>query len=244
VRYAKPAALLRDGGALAIVAMHYVLPDDGDPVFAELQADYAATVGETGDAPPHPDAVQGYAAEIDASGLYGTVVSRRYLWNVEYSADDYVALLSTTSWHRQLDEGVRRELLERIHRRISARPSRTIAPSLLATLDVALSSRPVDVELARQQWERGNRRLEEARGDRDAYGALLVQVELVTEELRRRIGQTFTLDELASAYAGADDWARDVLEEAREEDAPPPQASIAADAAFHVYARGAVDYAP
>jgi hypothetical protein len=102
----------------------------------------------------------------------------------------------------------------------------------------------VDVELARQQWEDGNRRLEETRGARTLHRAVLAQVELVTGELRQRIGQTFTLQELADAYAGADRWARDALEDARPEDAPPPDVALATDAAFHVYARGAVDYAP
>jgi hypothetical protein len=102
----------------------------------------------------------------------------------------------------------------------------------------------VDVELARQQWEDGNRRLEETRGTRAVHRALLAQVELVTAELRRRVGQTFTLQELADAYAGADRWARDALEDARDEDAPPPDVALAIDAAFHLYARGAADYAP
>jgi hypothetical protein len=103
---------------------------------------------------------------------------------------------------------------------------------------------PVDVELARQQWEAGNRRVEARRPDRRAYTALLAEVELVLVELRKRVGQTFTLDELAAAYDGADDWARDVIDQA-DPDAPPSvDAAIVADAAFHQYARGATDYRP
>jgi hypothetical protein len=103
----------------------------------------------------------------------------------------------------------------------------------------------LDVQLARQQWEDGRRRIERARaGDPAAYERLSAQVELVAAELRRRVGQTFTLTQLAEAYDDADDWARDVLEDTRDEDAPPPEASTIADAAFHVYARGASDYAP
>lgn len=98
--------------------------------------------------------------------------------------------------------------------------------------------------LARQQWEDGRRRIERARSDPAAYARLTAQVELVASELRRRVGQTFTLVELASAYDGADDWARDVLEDAREDDAPPPDTATVADAAFQLYARGASDYAP
>jgi hypothetical protein len=55
----------------------------------------------------------------------------------------------------------------------------------------------------------------------------------------------FTLGELADAYEGADEWARELLEAAADPDAPPAaEAGTVADAAFHAYARGAVDYRP
>jgi hypothetical protein len=108
----------------------------------------------------------------------------------------------------------------------------------------SLSSADVDVELARQQWQEGSRRLEDARSDPQRYARLHREVEVVLADLRRRIGQTFTLEELAAAYSGADDWARALLTEATPEDAPPPEAALAADAAFHQYARGAADYSP
>src|SRR5262249_42590229 len=37
LRYAKPARLLRPGGALAVVGAPHVLPTDGDAFFAEVQ---------------------------------------------------------------------------------------------------------------------------------------------------------------------------------------------------------------
>ena len=98
--------------------------------------------------------------------------------------------------------------------------------------------------LARQQWEDGRRRIERARANPEADARLAAPGELVASELRRRVGQTFTLAELAGAYESADDWARDVLEDAREDDAPPPETATVVDAAFHLYARGASDYAP
>ena len=63
-------------------------------------------------------------------------------------------------------------------------------------------------------------------------------------EIRRRLGQHFTLAQLATTYDDAGDWARDVLYDARPEDAPPPDTATVTDAAFHQYARGAVDYRP
>jgi hypothetical protein len=103
----------------------------------------------------------------------------------------------------------------------------------------------MDVELARQQWEDGNRRVEGTRPDRDRYVELSQQVDLVVAGLRKRIGQVFTLGELADAYEGADEWARELLEDAADPEEPPTaEAGTVADAAFHVYARGAVDYRP
>jgi hypothetical protein len=102
----------------------------------------------------------------------------------------------------------------------------------------------VDVELARQQWQSGDRRVESMRGDGKSYASAVGHVELIVDELRKRVGQTFTLGELANAYVGADAWAREVFELA-EPDAPPPvDGSISTDAAFHRYARGATDYTP
>jgi len=102
----------------------------------------------------------------------------------------------------------------------------------------------VDVDLARQQWQDGNRRVEQARADQPRYGRLTGQVEVVLAGLRKRVGQVFTLAELAAAYDGADEWALELLDAADPEAPPTVGAGTIADAAFHAYARGAVDYRP
>jgi hypothetical protein len=108
-----------------------------------------------------------------------------------------------------------------------------------------LYSLSVDLELARQQWNDGQRRVEETRrSDAQRYGELAGQVELVVAELRGRVGQAFTLAELADAYDGADRWVRELLDEAEPETGPVPDAATVADAAFATYAQGAADYRP
>jgi hypothetical protein len=96
------------------------------------------------------------------------------------------------------------------------------------------------VENARLQWEDGYRRLNEHASDRATYQRLLADVDVLLDELNRRVGQTFTLAELAAAYDEADRWLLEVL--------PPGaravQLGLVEDAAFHLYARGAVDYSP
>ena len=75
--------------------------------------------------------------------------------------------------------------------------------------------RPVDVASARSEWEEGSRRFERALRDRPRADRLHAQVDALVEELRRRVGQTFTLAELAGAYAEAERWAREVGRRAR-----------------------------
>jgi hypothetical protein len=67
---------------------------------------------------------------------------------------------------------------------------------------------------------------------------------VLTEELRRRIGQTFTLAELAEAYRGAERWSRDAVADRTYGAAAPADLALVEDAAFHLYSRGAVDYTP
>ena len=70
------------------------------------------------------------------------------------------------------------------------------------------------LESARQQWDEGKRRLETV-GAETARGRHLWLVEAVLAELRRRVGQTFTLAELAGAYDGSEDWVRDIVRRRR-----------------------------
>ena len=102
----------------------------------------------------------------------------------------------------------------------------------------------MNVELARQQWEDGLRRVENRAADGAGYERLLSQVDVVSKGLRQRVGQVFTLAELADAYDGADEWARGLIDDADPEAAPADEPGTVADAAFHLYARGAADYEP
>jgi hypothetical protein len=113
----------------------------------------------------------------------------------------------------------------------------------------------VTLAVARHQWEDGARRLAAAQSDPVRYRALAALVDSVADELRRKVGQTFTLAELADAYQGAEDWVRDIVVAASS--APDSEraggvgraagvrdAALVQDAAFAQYARGATDYRP
>jgi SAM-dependent methyltransferase len=138
LKFEKSASLLREGGALAIVETEHVLPSGGDTFFAEVQEDYDAVLpDEKADGPRHPDAVGDLCLDIEASGFFTDAVSRRFLWDVIYASDEYIAVLDTYSGHRALDDATRRRLHDRIRSRIEARPDGTVRKTYLATLNVA-----------------------------------------------------------------------------------------------------------
>ena len=100
-----------------------------------------------------------------------------------------------------------------------------------------------EVESALREWEEGHRRLEEEAGNPARYERLRAEADAVTAEIRRRVGETFTLAELARAYADADRWSRDAVGETATTPDWVRTLSTVEGAAFHRYARGAVDYA-
>jgi hypothetical protein len=95
---------------------------------------------------------------------------------------------------------------------------------------------PYAIENALFQWEEGERRLH--RTDDPAGQQLEQAAAAVLAELRRRLGSSFTLAELADFYASGVDWAIDVAQ-ARE---AGTDSAWVVDAAFSRYAREASDY--
>ena len=96
-------------------------------------------------------------------------------------------------------------------------------------------------ETAREQWDQGLRRLD------DAYPEQAATLERVSRaiqsEIRRRLGGTFTLDELVDLYDEGTGWCTDLAVEEAPEEPFAWDARIVADAAFGRYARAAGDFA-
>jgi hypothetical protein len=102
----------------------------------------------------------------------------------------------------------------------------------------------IGLETARHEWEEALRRVEAERGDATRYGRLLAQIEVVMDELRRRVGQSFTLADLARAYADAESWAREAVSERAATPGWARDLTTVIAAAFQTYQRGALDYEP
>lgn len=96
------------------------------------------------------------------------------------------------------------------------------------------------LENALFQWEEGRRMLQAIDDPRRRRQADRV-VDAIRDELRRRIGPTFSAAELAELYGEGTDWCQQVaidVAPAIEDDS-----QMLADAAFWFYLRGATDFA-
>jgi hypothetical protein len=96
------------------------------------------------------------------------------------------------------------------------------------------------IENALFQWEEGRRALQAIEDPRRRRLADRV-VDALREELRRRIGPTFSAAELADLYGQGTDWAQQVAMDVAPSIDDDSQAL--ADAAFWLYLRGATDFA-
>ena len=101
-----------------------------------------------------------------------------------------------------------------------------------------------DVESARRDWEDGYRRLLAATNDPIGSDRLHQQVDVILSELRKRVGAIFTIAQLADAYARSESWLLEAIDERAPVPGWPRTVAVAGDAAFHLYARGAVDFTP
>jgi len=93
------------------------------------------------------------------------------------------------------------------------------------------------LENALYQWRDGERRLAEA--SEPARTDLDLAADVVVEELRKRLGSSFLLEELADFYDEGTDWATALA--ARH--AAGTDAAAVVDAAFARYAREASNFA-
>ncbi len=140
VRYQRAWSVLTPGGHLAFWAAEHVFPPDGDPIFDELQPVYDEIgAPHPPDKPvrPRPGELPDSRAEIEASGLFGDVVTRQFDWAVSYPAEEYIRLLDTFSSHIAMTAGQRDRLYGEIRRRLAARPDGRLRRHWGAVLHVA-----------------------------------------------------------------------------------------------------------
>jgi len=137
-RYARSARLLRAGGALAVVEVSHVRVPGGDPFWVDVQDDYDAVVPDPeNEPPPFAAEVGDLRAQMAATGLFDEVEARQHVWDVTYTADEYIAVLGTYSNNLARDPATTGLLFDRIRARIEARHDPRVTKHYLATLNVA-----------------------------------------------------------------------------------------------------------
>jgi SAM-dependent methyltransferase len=141
VRFVKATAVLKEGGVLAVLDAEHAFPKDTDPFFHEIQQVYDE-ISQDGPAhdvwpPPPPEDVEDMRDDFEASGLFGEFQSRRYVWDVMYTADEYIDLLNTFSDHIASTPEQRDYLYRNVRELIAARPDPRVRRHWLAILNVA-----------------------------------------------------------------------------------------------------------
>src|SRR4051794_31357759 len=96
-------------------------------------------------------------------------------------------------------------------------------------------------DAAIEQWREGERRLE--RADRAEARVLERVTQRIYEDLRRRLGGTFGVDELVELYDRGTGWAEGLAMQVAPQDPWAWDARTVVDAAFARYVREASDYA-
>jgi SAM-dependent methyltransferase len=139
VRYERAWRALEPGGHLAIWTQGHVFPDGGDPFFREIQEVY----DEIGEGLPadtrwlRPGELPDERAGIEASGRFEVTAIRQYDWEVTYTAEEYIELLSTFSGHITMADWQRDRLFGEVRRRLAQRPDRSVRRGWGAVLNVA-----------------------------------------------------------------------------------------------------------
>ena len=116
-----------------------MLPPDGDDFFREVERVYeevGMSDGQGGPGPP--EAIE--APDVEAmlgSGFFAPPIVHRYVWSQDYTAGEYLALLSTYSGHIAASPRQRETLFTGIRELIDARPSATVRKHYLNMLQIA-----------------------------------------------------------------------------------------------------------
>ena len=142
VAYPKVAGALGDGGALALFWNEHVHSDAGGGFFEEVQRIYEREAPEIVGPEdykglPRPDEVVDRTPEIEGSGTFERVTTRRYQWDETYDAEGYLRVLNTYSGHRSLGDATRRRLFSGIADLIDGRYGGRVVKGYLTTLYVA-----------------------------------------------------------------------------------------------------------
>lgn len=132
VGWAKAAALLRDGGHVAIAGCNWTRLDD-DLARSAISEEMTAA-GLTGPLPPHPDEVVASPLRGRALDHFEPVGTARHVFTTTFTLDGYLDNVRTQSPVQALGPPAVSVVLDRIRRRLE--PETTFAATFVAVLRV------------------------------------------------------------------------------------------------------------
>jgi SAM-dependent methyltransferase len=135
LRYAKPSALLRPGGVMAVGGCRWSRPADAEPFWTEVQQDYQA-VGYDGEPPPPPGQIGPWHFPAGAAPFFREIASLRYPFRVTYSGAEFVAILGTQSSTHALGPARSAEFLSRVRARLESLGSPRLTVTFVAFLTI------------------------------------------------------------------------------------------------------------
>jgi SAM-dependent methyltransferase len=115
VRYTKVSQILRQGGALAVFSNVHIRRNEG--FFAEVQNIYRKIAPTRCQAKSEVPKPRGTEPGLDR---FRKPITKRYPWDEQYTAEEYIALLGTYSDHIDLPTPKRKKLFRAITELINA----------------------------------------------------------------------------------------------------------------------------
>jgi len=135
-RFARPHALLRDRGVLAVVDTVQIRDDADRGYFERSQHIYARYWPDqaTFRPAPEPDVEPPLVHEMEASGLFDDARLWRYRWDQHYDVDAYMDLVRSYSNTAQLPPEERGRFLEDLREFVATEDGGTVIRPLVVTL--------------------------------------------------------------------------------------------------------------
>jgi len=131
IRYTKVSQILQRGGSLAVFSNVHIQRDEG--FFAEVQNIYRKTAPTLCRAKSKVPEPLGTGPGLD---LFEKPITKRYPWDEQYTAEEYIALLGTYSDHINLPKPECEELFRAITELINAHYKGVIAKHYESMLEI------------------------------------------------------------------------------------------------------------
>lgn len=140
IRYQKTAAALKDKGALILLWNAGVLPQEEIyRILHEVYQNQAPSLAEyhAGERANQAESIKEFGQSVIDSGLYEDLIYEELVSEINYSREDYLALLQTYSVYIALDDEKRNSLLANLREALEKNCDNSIKASYISAFHIA-----------------------------------------------------------------------------------------------------------